>query len=235
MKLQPAPGCVAGVGSRTVPEWALELMIRLGRTLTDLGYQLSSGDAYDSDRAFLYGAVQSKRYSEVGARVYLHKNGCNDRWVKDWPNYYDASTFDPITLTTAKSMACLARGSFYGLYPNGIMLHTRNVFQIWGEGIDSLVCALFYYAVPKGKREREYVEGGTNTALRLSVDANVPVRMNLYFADVVKDVEEWLTEHESDDPYLEIDWHQIHDPNDPRLKEIEDEPVEQSFDLAWDS
>ncbi|WDS62166.1 hypothetical protein [Pseudomonas phage D6] len=211
-------GYVAGVGSRTVPEWALELMIRLGRTYTDLGYQMSSGDAWDSDRAFLYGAAQSKRYQEIGARVYLHKDGANGRWVKDNPFYYDASLFDSTTTATALSMAAIARGGFYGLSPGGVLLHTRNVYQIHGADLVSLVSAMYYYAKPKGTTK---CEGGTNTALQLAKEANVPIIKNLYEASVVEEIEAWLTEHELDYPYIDIDWHQIHKPDDPRLKEFE--------------
>lgn len=211
-------GYIAGVGSRTVPEWALELMIRLGRTYTDLGYQMSSGDAWDSDRAFLYGASQSTQYHSVGARVYLHKDGANNRWVKDNPFYYDASTFDSTTTATALSMAALARGSFYGLSPAGVLLHTRNVYQIHGTDLASLVSGLYFYAETKGKTK---VSGGTNTALQVARTAKVPLIRNLYLAEDVALVEQWLAENELPYPYKEIDWHQIHKPDDPRLLEFE--------------
>jgi len=211
-------GYIAGVGSREVPEWALELMIRLGRTYTDLGYQMSSGDAWDSDRAFLYGAAQSKRYQEIGARVFLHKDGTNGRWVKDNPFYYDASLFDANTQTTALNLATLARGGLWGLNPGGVQLHTRNVYQIHGADLASLVSAIYFYAEPNGKSK---VHGGTNTALQLAKKANVPIIKNLYDAKVVEEVEAWLEEHELDYPYIDIDWHQIHKPTDPRLKEFE--------------
>lgn len=212
-------GIVAGVGSRTVPEWALELMIRLGRTYTDLGYQMSSGDAWDSDRAFLYGAAQSRRYQEIGARVFLAKDGANGRWIKDNPFYYDGSTVDVTTLATATSMAAIARGGFYGLNPHGVALHTRNVFQIHGLSLDELVCAIYFYAEPDGRTK---VAGGTNTALQLCKTANVPIIKNLYYQEVVDEITEWLNTHELDYPYIDIDWHQIHKPNDPRLKEFEE-------------
>jgi hypothetical protein len=212
-------GVVAGVGSRTVPEWALELMIRLGRTYTDLGYQMSSGDAWDSDRAFLYGAAQSHRYQEIGARVFIAKDGTNGRWIKDNPFYTDGSNIDPSIATTARSMAMLARGGFYGLNEFGVTLHTRNVYQIHGTGLDELVCAIYFYAEPDGKTK---VKGGTNTAVQLCKTAGVPIIKNLYYQDTVDEITEWLNTHELDYPYCDIDWHQIHKPNDPRLKEFEE-------------
>lgn len=211
-------GYIAGVGSRTVPEWALELMIRIGRTYTDLGYQMSSGDAWDSDRAFLYGAAQSKRYQEIGARVFLNKDGTNGRWVKNNPFYYDASLFDPITYSTARAMASAARGGFYGLNDFTIGLHARNVYQIHGEGLDALIDAIYFYAVPVGKTK---VSGGTNTAYQLAKMAGVPIIKNLYYKETVDEIEAWLAENELDYEYIEIDWHKIHKHNDPRLLEFE--------------
>lgn len=212
-------GIVAGVGSRDVPEWALEIMIRLGRTYTDLGYQWSSGDAYGSDRAFLYGASQSKRYQEIGARVFLHKDGTNGTWVKDRPFYYDASKFDLVTQSTARGMALHARGSFYGLFESGIQKHTRNVYQIHGESLGETVCAIYFYAEPKGKNA---VSGGTNTAYQLARTAGVPLIVNLYTKEGCEIAEAWLLVHETEEPYCNIDWHQIHDPKDPRLTEFEE-------------
>lgn len=209
---------MAGVGSRTVPEWALELMIRIGRTYTDLGYQMSSGDAWDSDRAFLYGAAQSRRYQEIGARVFLARDGDNGRWVKDNPFYYNAELATPEAATTARSLALMARGSFYNLGEKGIKLHVRNVYQIHGIDLTELVSALYCYAEPNGKKA---VKGGTNTALQLAKKAGVPIIHNLYFQETVDIVLEWLAENELDYPYIEIDWYQIHRPDDPRLTEFE--------------
>lgn len=211
-------GYIAGVGSRTVPEWALELMIRLGRTYTDLGYQLSSGDAWDSDRAFLYGAAQSSRYQEIGARVYLHKDGVNGRWVKDNPFYYDATKFEPITVSAARAMALFARGSWFGLSEGGIQLHVRNVYQIHGESLTDTVAAIYFYAAPKGKTK---VVGGTNTAYQLARKAQVPIIKNLYYQETVDEIEAWLKINELPYEYTEIDWSQIHCPTDERLKEFE--------------
>jgi hypothetical protein len=194
-------------------------MIRLGRTKTDLGYAWSSGDAYGSDRAFWYGAKQSERYNEIGARIYLAEDGNNRRRVKDMPFFYDALAFED-TYSTARALASLARGGWGGLGEWGIRQHTRNAFQIHGHTLQELVKELWYYAEPIGKRENERVHGGTNTAVRLAVDAGVPVRVNLYFEDSIRLLDDWLKANESDEPYEEIDWRQIHDPRDPRLTEF---------------
>ncbi|AEH03672.1 DprA-like DNA recombination-mediator protein [Pseudomonas phage PhiPA3] len=210
-------GYVAIVESRTVPETVLELMIRLGRTHTDHGWAVSSGDAYDSDRAGWYGAVQSKHYDTVGSRIYL-ASGTGRNWyrIRDHKNFMDATQFTD-TWADARAMAITARGSFGGLNEFCQALHTRNVYQIHGHTLDELVERLFYYAKPIGKRENERVDGGTNTALRLSVMAGVPIRKNLYFEDDRQWCLDWLAENELDYPYQEIDWNAIHNPRDPRV------------------
>ncbi|BEG72491.1 hypothetical protein RVBP21_1190 [Pseudomonas phage BRkr] len=212
---------MAIVGSRNVPEWILEVMIRLGRTLTDYGWAISSGDAYDSDRAGWYGAKQSRKYGEVGARIYLASGtGRSFYRIRDNAFFMDASQFTD-TWATAESMAACARGSFGGLNDYGKALHTRNVFQIHGHTLDELVTGIFYYAVPKGKRENEVVNGGTNTAVRLSVNAGVPIRKNLYYDDDLKWVIKFLDKYELDYPYEPIDWTAIHHPQDPRILDFE--------------
>lgn len=189
----------------------------IGRSLTDLGISVSSGDAYDSDRAGWYGAIQSPRYDEVGARIYLTGNSRKTKErIANNKFFIQAEDFTE-TWTTAESMACLARGGFGGLNEFGRALHTRNVYQIHGHDLNTLVEAIIYYAVPVGKRENEKVDGGTNTALRLAVDANVPIRKNLYFQDDYEWCEKWLKENDKGYPYREVDWHEIHHPDDPRL------------------
>lgn len=209
---------IAGVGSREVPESVLEVMIRLGRTYTDLGYQMSSGDAWDSDRAFVYGAQQSRRYSEVGARVFLCKDGVNGRWIEENPFYYNAQHFDASIITAARAMACTARDGFGGLNEFGISLHARNVYQIHGANLDAPVCGIWFYAEPDGRTK---VKGGTNTAFQLAKMANVPLIKNLYFKETIDEALAWLAEHELPYAYDETDWYAIHKPSDPRLTEFD--------------
>lgn len=193
-------------------------MIRLGRTYTDMGIGVSSGDAYGSDRAGWYGAQQSLLYSAVGARIYLDKNGRNGRDVYKTPFFYNARDHEQYK-TVATTMALNARGSFAGLWPSGVDLHVRNVYQIHGIELDNTVVACIFYAEPTGK---DKCKGGTNTAFQLAKTANVPTIVNLYTQEGLDWAKAFLAEHEMDYPYLEIDWHQIHDPTDPRLTEFEE-------------
>lgn len=212
-------GYVAIVGSREVPLDELELMIRLGRTATDMGLADSSGDAFGSDRAGWWGARQSRAYSEVGARIYLTDSFKNRRRANEEPFFIIAEDF-PECWDMAKSMAFQARGNFNGLNDYGVGLHTRNVYQIHGHGLDETVKLLIYYATPKGDPANEFVSGGTNTALRLGVMANVPVRVNLATEKGLEWAETFLSKYEEDYPYVAIDWRQILKHDDPRLEHL---------------
>lgn len=208
------------VGSRDVPLDILELMIRIGRTFTDLGVMISSGDAFGSDRAGWYGAKQSRKYSEVGARIYLTESWRNRKRVELNPFFMIAEDY-PETWQQAKVMASSARGNFNGLNDYGIALHTRNVYQIFGHNLDELIRAIVYYAKPVGDVKNEVVKGGTNTAVRLAVNAEVPTRINLYTQEGQDWAYKFLEKWEQDYPYEEIVWREILKPDDPRLVDLE--------------
>lgn len=190
----------AGVGSRETPDDVLLLMIRLGRTLADLGYTLSSGDAIGADRAFWYGATLSPRHREVGCRIYLHKNGYQGRFNDPANGFLVAPQFTE-TWEKAQALASAARGGFYGLGPGGIALHTRNVFQVYGHTLRAKVKSIYYWAEPKGKQER--VGGGTNTALQIAIKANLEQRINLYFPEMRDRALAFLAKYETAVPYPE--------------------------------
>lgn len=190
----------AGVGSRETPDDVLLLMIRLGRTLADIGYTLSSGDATGADRAFWFGATLSPKHREVGCRIYLHKNGYQGRFNDPALGFLLATQFTE-TWEKAKQLAFTARGGFYGLGEGGIGLHTRNVYQIYGHTLRSRVQAIYYWAIPKGKTEK--VSGGTNTAVQISIKANLPQRINLFTEDGRTRAEAFLAKYETKEPYPE--------------------------------
>lgn len=205
------------VGSRSAPIWALELMIRAGRTLCDLGYAFSSGDAYGSDRAGWYGAKQSKKWNDLPNRIYIIRNGFLGRYVYDNPFFYDYEQFKD-TIPQAQAMAANARGGFGGLSRSGIALHTRNVFQVYGDSLDKPIQFFLCYAEAKSKTSR--LSGGTNTAFQLAKELNLEYFFNLYWGEDVNELEAWLNLYESDEPYEKIDWREILDPVDPRLPEL---------------
>lgn len=210
---------VAIVGSREASLDDLELLIRIGRTYTDLGVAVSSGDAFGSDRAGWYGAKQSRKYSEVGARIYLVDSKASRKRVAQQPFFMVAQDFSE-NWDLARAMAQSARGSFRGLDDYGEALHTRNVFQIFGHDLKSHVRAIIYSAPTVGDIKRECIKGGTATALHLAIEAGVPIRKNLFTEAGTKWAIEFLKHYEQDYPYEDIDWRQILRPTDPRLEHL---------------
>lgn len=211
-------GFVAIVGSRETPLDELELMIRLGRTCTDLGLAVSSGDAFGADRAGWYGSKQSERYIEVGSRIYLtesYKNRARSNELgfiiaEDYPEKWDM----------AKALAFSARGNFNGLNEYGIGLHSRNCYQILGHTLDEPVQLMFFYAKPIGDGTR--CSGGTNTAFQLAKQANIPKIVNLATTEGLRYVEDFLKRYEKDYPYIDTKWIEILKYDDPRLEYLND-------------
>lgn len=169
-------GWFAGVGSRDTPEEVCRVMRRLAVVLYAQGYGLSSGDARGADRAFWEGAILSPFYRKIGARIYLSDQCVRGRKADPENFFFNAQEFH--TFEKAKALAFEARGSFNGLDEWGINLHSRNVMQIYGGGLQDKVEYLIYWAIPVGKSEK--VRGGTNTALQLAKKAEVKHRINLY-------------------------------------------------------
>lgn len=211
-------GYVAIVGSRDVPLEYLELLIRLGKTYTDLGYHISSGDAFGSDRAGWYGARLSERYEPDLSRIYVLDSKLNQTRAREHGFIVAQDYLECWTIATA--MALEARGSWNGLkdqYQRD--LHTRNVYQIHGHTLSEPIKALIYYARPIGILEREICSGGTNTTLQVAKRAGIEPRVNLATEKGYNWVIDFLKQHEVSDDYDEdIEWHEILKPNDPRLE-----------------
>lgn len=211
-------GYAAIVGSRNTPEIILEYLIRIGRTLTDMGYAISSGDAYDADRAGWYGALQAKRFREVGCRIFVNKSYRNGYPIGSFTGFIDSRQFTGVQ-PMAEAIALKARGTFAGLNKWGIELHTRNVYQILGSTLEERVEYCILYAPTVGK---DRVSGGTNTAFQIAKTTGVPTIINLYTEEGLEWAKAFLAEHEQDYPYRDIDWYEIHKPDDPRLKDFEE-------------
>ena len=163
------------VGSREAPEDALSVLRDVGEAYCDRGIAITSGDADGCDLAGYEGAMRSPNFELVGARIYLPWNrmryeGRPDR-VADNYIFFDASKFD--NHEQAQAIAFEARGSFEGLKRGGIMLHSRNPYQILLDDLKTPVAACVCWAKPIGKTGR--VSGGTNTAVQVAIKYKVPV------------------------------------------------------------
>lgn len=188
-----------GIGSRDAPVEILNLMKRIGKAMSDLGYQGRSGYAPGSDTAFYRGAQQSHRFSKIGFENFLPNSWLFDRPdfgnIKPDPqnNIFDATTFKDV-YAKARDLALEARGSFERLGSGGIELHSRNPFQILGKKLDQPSHIAYFWAQPVGQSGK--VKGGTNTAVQIALKFGVKC-MNLFHEQVRKEVETFLQFHES--------------------------------------
>lgn len=179
-----------GVGSRETPVFVLLLIELVGELYCALGYTGRSGFALGADRGFYVGAQRCLRFEEVGFDNYLPNdwffNKAEFGFIKPDParRIYDARRFTE-TYDEAMQMALEARGSWNGLGPAGIQLHTRNTMQVFGHTLKLPSAQLSCWARPVGKRGQ--VSGGTNTAVQLALRHNISVR-NLYLPEVVERV-----------------------------------------------
>lgn len=189
-----------GVGSRETPLDVLFLMVRLGRTMCDLGRRLRSGDAIGADYAFYVGARLSERFNEIGARIYLSRDGYQERFHNPQLGFYNAQLFTE-TYDDARLIAEEARGGFWGLGRGGIELMTRNTYQVLSESLEDVSGAMYYWGIPVGKPENEKIRGGTNAALQIAKRFGVKTRINLFYQENQEKTFAWLAMHERPYPY----------------------------------
>ena len=119
------PRFYAGIGARATPPEILSLITRAAFALTKRGYVLRSGHAIGADSAFERGAGRA-------AQIFLPVTG--------WRG--SASEFHPDALGPklwgrARLIAAAHHPAFAGLSAFVQALHTRNVFQVLGPGLDS--------------------------------------------------------------------------------------------------
>lgn len=165
-----------GIGSRETPEDILVLMQAIAKKLTDLGWVLRSGGAQGADSAFYAGCQQSDKFDINKPFIYLAWNGASGKFHDPSLGIYDASKFD--TWEEAEAIALETRGSWLiskdtEMGRGGKALHTRNIFQVLGEDIDTPSRFLICWALPIGKSGT--VRGGTNTAVKLALKHHVDV------------------------------------------------------------
>jgi hypothetical protein len=189
----------AGVGSRETPIEIWKLMYEVGFFMPFLGWGLSSGGAVkqpdtgpevdSADDAFYRGALASPVMNPATMlRIYL----INARWehYKVNPAVGLLNSLDyPETWQEATEIMERARGTLAGLRDAGLKLHTRNVYQVLGHDLKTPVSQLMCYARPIGNKGQ--VKGGTNTAVQVAVQANIPV-MNLYEDETRQRVEAFV-------------------------------------------
>lgn len=180
-----------GVGSRHDIDAEMEkLMVWIGHCLALMGGVLCTGDAEGSDTHFFVGYNRGRQSKMPPAQIYYTKKK-NQRNLPHDPvlgqhefeQYYEF-------VSLAQEIAYEARGSFEGLFPSGIALHSRNAMQVLSETLDNPRKFTIYFAKPVGKKG--LVRGGTNTAVQISRKNKIPTvnlwveEQRLKFIDWVK-------------------------------------------------
>ncbi len=189
----------AGIGSRETPMDVQVLMARYARTAYDLGMgRLHSGDAIAADFAFWVGARLSNNFGKLRPKIFLSRNGYQNRWHDDELGFINAKSLPEEFYEKAGQLAFEARGGWWGLGAGGIALMTRNPFQLLDEDLEAPVKKCIYWGIPQGKTEK--VRGGTNVGLQIAIRFNIP-RMNLYYEENQRVLEAWLDQNETTEAY----------------------------------
>lgn len=167
-----------GVGSREVPEEHVPTLMWVGRCMALLGGVLCTGDAPGSDTYFYLGYNQGKRDNMPPAQVYYTRLKKQRAGLFHDPlnGMHEAERYE--TYEAAKALAFKARGSFEGLFPSGIALHTRNAFQVLSEELCFPRWITVFWAEPANKKQTRW-KGGTNTSIQISIMHGVK-KVNLY-------------------------------------------------------
>lgn len=163
--------CYAGIGSRETPDPILRIMRRLGKILCDMRYRLRSGGADGADLAFHLGARDSSLFYTVGAEIFIPWNGFSDLFEDTNEGIINAGYFRD-TNPKAEEIAIAARGTSNGLTRGGLMLQTRNAYQVLGRDLENPVRLVICYAEVKSNGR---VRGGTNTAVQIARQRNIEV------------------------------------------------------------
>jgi hypothetical protein len=160
MTPRPPSFAYAGIGSRKTPADVLERMQRVARRLASLGYTLRSGAAEGADSAFELGAA--------GKEIYLPWKGFNQ---------HPSELFDLANRSAAAQIAAKHHPAWSRLSQGAIKLHTRNVYQVLGQGLD-LPADFVLCWTPDGAEcaaQRSAKTGGTGMAIVIAEEFGVPI------------------------------------------------------------
>lgn len=179
-----------GVGSREVTPEVEAVQIWTGHCMALLGGVLCTGDAIGSDHNFFVGYNRGRLPKMPPAQIYYTRKKNQRNLPHDPRMGQHEFEMYPEVCHIAQDMAYEARGSFEGLFPSGIALHSRNALQVMSETLDNPRRMTVYYAKPVGKQGK--VSGGTNTAIQISRKNKIPT-VNLYVEEQRNKFIEWLT------------------------------------------
>lgn len=145
----------AGIGSRETPRNICQVMTDTARQLALFGFILRSGGADGADLAFEAGAGDRKR-------IYLPWSGFNNSTS---PMFVP----EPAVWERATAIAAQHHPKWQWLKDSSKQLHTRNVFQVLGDDLDTPSEFVICWT------EQGKLQGGTAQAIRIATTYRVPV------------------------------------------------------------
>lgn len=151
-----------GIGARATPGAILSIMESAAAALAQKAYTLRSGHAEGADSAFEGGAIQGG--AGQTSEIYLpapHWRGSNSS--------FHPGAIDPTLWRAAQTIAARHHPVWNRLKPFVQALHTRNVFQILGPGLNTPSRFVICWT-PDGE-----ASGGTGQALRIAEQYGVPI------------------------------------------------------------
>lgn len=189
LALLPAPayfrGFLTGIGSRKTPPPAKRILTVFAAVMYSQGYIWRSGGADGADEAIEEGVVTHPHYhpgQPPPMEIYLPWNGFEaipgsgkKKWHRPDHGYFDTKRFplyeqaQQITLRTHPAPEILQQKQ--GVFA----LHTRNVFQVLGQELNTPSKRVYLWAPPT---KDDLVTGGTRTAVALAAAYKIP-RVNL--------------------------------------------------------
>jgi len=147
-----------GIGSRETPANILEQMENIAYLLAKRGYILRSGGADGADSAFEKGCDQANGQKDI----YIPWKNFNNRgWGADAGIIPDLEAAKEIVMRTHPASHRLSKGA--------MKLHSRNPYQILGEGLANPSAFVVCYT------KNGELAGGTATAIRLAQEHGIPV------------------------------------------------------------
>lgn len=173
-------GHYAGIGSRSTPGNVCDVMTKLAWKLSDKGWILRSGGAKGADDAFYRGSVYSEQWACPPAltppksEIYTPEHLIGSKQYGYIPVFVEEN-LEMIHRAWKICAFDLGLTAFRGCKFKGIeglnfsqRCHIRNVFQVMGLDLDTLVKGLICYAPWQVVGDTRRVIGGTNTAHRIA-------------------------------------------------------------------
>lgn len=170
-----------GVGSRETPREVMIMLTAAGYKLAEEGWTLRSGAADGADIAFEKGADAG----ECDKEIYIPWNGFNGRYKGERGVYV---LEDLKNWRVAEAIAASVHPAWAHLKQGAKKLHTRNVYQVLGQDLDTPSRFLLCWA-PVDKNN--IPKGGTRTAWVLATKQQIPC-YNLALEEDFRRIEKWL-------------------------------------------